>query len=121
MPTRVLFADDDALTRRLLAHALAQHPVLEIVGEAVDGAQALALARLLKPDLVVLDVGMPELDGLEVATRLRAELPDTRIVVFSGSDVEEGAHAAGADRFVAKTAGFHVAAATVAELAVTPR
>jgi DNA-binding NarL/FixJ family response regulator len=121
---RVLLADDHALMRRLLRRAISAHPALEFVGEAADGAEAVALARTLAPDVVVLDLAMPELDGLQVAGMLRSDLPDCAILVFSAFDAARAATAAlaaGADRYLEKAAGFEAAAQAAAELAVTRR
>jgi DNA-binding NarL/FixJ family response regulator len=121
---RVLLADDHALMRRLLRRAISSHPALEFVGEAADGAEALALARSLAPDVVVLDLAMPELDGLQVAERLRSELPDCAILVFSAFEAARAAAAAlaaGADRYLEKAAGFDAAAEAAADLALTRR
>ena len=121
---RVLLADDHSLMRRLLRRAISAHADLEFVGEAADGAQALALARSLVPDVVVLDLAMPELDGLQVASSLRVDLPDCAILVFSAFEAERvasAALAAGADRYLEKAAGFEAAAQAAAELAVSRR
>jgi DNA-binding NarL/FixJ family response regulator len=104
-PARVLVADDDVLTRRLLRLAVDRDAALELVGEAADGAEALALAHALVPDVVVLDISMPGLDGLAVAARVRPALPDCAIVMFSASGGEAQALAVGADCFVEKAAG----------------
>jgi DNA-binding NarL/FixJ family response regulator len=117
---RVLLADDHELMRRLLRRAIAARPGLEVVGEACDGAQALELAHTLAPDLVVLDLAMPELDGLEVTRALRATLPHCAILIvsaFEAARVAEAALAAGADRYVEKAAGLDAAADAAAELA----
>jgi DNA-binding NarL/FixJ family response regulator len=116
---RVLLADDHELVRRLLRRAIAAHPGLELVGEAADGSEALALAGELAPDVVVLDLAMPELDGLQVAGALRSRGARCAILVFSDQDAEQAALAAGADRYLAKGAGFAAAADAVAELAVS--
>jgi two-component system nitrate/nitrite response regulator NarP len=118
---RVLLADDHELVRRLLRRALAAHPHLELVGEAADGSEALALARELAPDVVVLDLAMPELDGLQVAGALRSHGASCAILVFSDQDAEQAALAAGADRYLGKAAGFEAAAQAVAELATGAR
>jgi DNA-binding NarL/FixJ family response regulator len=120
----VLLADDHALMRRLLRRAISAHPALEFVGEAADGAEALTLARSLTPDVIVLDLAMPELDGLQVAGELRTDLPDCAILVFSAFEAARAADAAlaaGADRYLEKTAGFEAAAQVAAELALTRR
>jgi DNA-binding NarL/FixJ family response regulator len=121
---RVLLADDHALMRRLLRRAISAHPALEFVGEAADGAEAVELARSLAPDVVVLDLAMPELDGLQVAGKLRSDLPECAILVFSAFEaarVAAAALAAGADRYLEKAAGFEAAAQAAAELALTRR
>jgi DNA-binding NarL/FixJ family response regulator len=106
---RVLVADDDPLMRRLLRTVLGAREDLQLVGEAPDGKAALALAASLQPDVVVLDHGMPGLDGLGAARAIRAAVPACRIVIFSGFDDEdtvEDARAAGADRYVEKHGGL---------------
>src|SRR3954468_16518013 len=103
-PARVLVADDDPLTRPLLRLAVDRDAALELVGEAADGTEALALAHALAPDAVVLDISMPGLDGLAVAAKVRPVLPHCVIVLFSAGDGEAQALAAGADCFVAKAA-----------------
>jgi DNA-binding NarL/FixJ family response regulator len=118
-PARVLLADDHELMRRMLRLALSARPGLEVVGEAADGAEALALARELEPDLVVLDVAMPEMDGLTATRALRAELPGCAILIVSSFETErlaEAALAAGADRYVEKGAGLDAAADAASEL-----
>jgi DNA-binding NarL/FixJ family response regulator len=123
-PSRVLLADDHELLRRMLRLTLSARPGLEVVGEAGDGAEALALARELSPDLVVLDVAMPEMDGLEVTRALRAELPGCRILIvsaFEAARVGEAALAAGADRYLEKAAGLDAAADAAVELAAVRR
>jgi DNA-binding NarL/FixJ family response regulator len=115
---RVLLADDHELVRRLLRRAISAHPNLELVGEAADGSEALTLARELAPDVVVLDLAMPELDGLQVAGELRSHGARCAILVFSDQDAEQAALAAGADRYLGKAAGFEAAAQAAAELAV---
>jgi DNA-binding NarL/FixJ family response regulator len=121
---RVVLADDHQLMRRMLRRALEAQPTLRIVGEAADGAQALELARALAPDLVVLDLAMPELNGLQVARALRACFPECAILVFSAAEAaraEAAALRSGADRYLEKTAGFQAAAQAAVELALSRR
>ena len=118
---RVLLADDHELVRRLLRRAIGAHPGLEIVGEAADGSEAVHLARTLSPDIVVLDLSMPRMDGFAVAGVLREDLPDCAILVFSDLEAEREALEAGADRYLEKGAGFEAAAQAAADLAVSRR
>ncbi|MFP4144872.1 MAG: PAS domain S-box protein [Phycisphaeraceae bacterium] len=80
---RVLLADDHQVVREGLANLLRSQPDIEIVGEAADGAEALDQARRLQPDVVVMDVSMPRLSGIEATRRVRQELPDTQVVGLS--------------------------------------
>ena len=119
MAVRVLVADDDALMRRLLRTFLDAHPELTLVGEAADGRSALALAASLRPDAVVLDRTMPDLDGLAAAKAIREQLPACRIVIFSGQDAADGVadtRAAGVDLYVVKHGGLDGLADAVLEL-----
>jgi DNA-binding NarL/FixJ family response regulator len=85
---RVLLADDHALVRDGFA-SLVRAWGAEVVGQAANGAEALALARRLRPDVILMDIAMPETDGLEATRRVKAELPDVRIVVVTVSDDDE--------------------------------
>lgn len=119
---RVLLADDHELMRRLLRAGLATRSGLEVVGEAADGAEAVALARSLRPDLVVLDLAMPGLDGLQAAAAIREASPDCAILVvsgFEGERVEAAALEAGANRYVEKSAGLGAAVDAAAALVRT--
>lgn len=85
---RVLVVDDEAPARRRLSRMLARLPGIEVVGEAVDGGEAIERARSLSPDLVLLDIDMPGLDGVAVAERLRGTA-----VVFTTAHAEHAARA----------------------------
>jgi two-component system nitrate/nitrite response regulator NarL len=87
-PIRVLLADDHALFRRGVASLLAADRDFEVVGEAVDGQQAVEMARELMPDVILMDISMPVLDGLEATRRIKAEMPYVRIVILTVSDGE---------------------------------
>ena len=80
---RILLADDHAVVRQGFRMILAAQPDMEIVGEAGNGREALALAEELKPDVVVMDVAMPELNGIEATRRLAESVPHTRVVALS--------------------------------------
>jgi CheY-like chemotaxis protein len=89
MTVRVLVVDDVVDVRRLVRTALRFRGGFEVVGEAADGTEAVKLARSLQPDLIVLDLGLPDLAGRDVLSRLRLHSPRSRVVVFSGSDSED--------------------------------
>jgi DNA-binding NarL/FixJ family response regulator len=102
---RVLLVDDDPVFRELLAFVLRADAGAVIVGQAGDGARGVQLARELRPDVVVMGLRMPGMDGFEATRRIAEALPDTRIVVVSScSDAEdvERARLAGAADFVPK-------------------
>ena len=83
-PIRVLVADDTATVRLVLRRTLESSKAFEVVGEAVDGAQAVAMAATLQPDMVLLDLSMPVLGGMEAIPRIRRCAPGARVVVLSG-------------------------------------
>jgi CheY-like chemotaxis protein len=104
-PTRVLIADDERLFVDALELILAADARIEVVGRALDGRQAIAAARELDPDVVLIDLSMPGVDGFDAIAAILAENATCRIVVLSGSadpaDVEK-ALAAGASRYLMK-------------------
>lgn len=115
-PIRVLLADDHAMVRRGLRDFLELHDDIEIVGEAVDGATAIEQAAALRPDIVVMDLLMPGIDGIEATARIRAETPGVEIVALT-SFVEEAtalaAIEAGASGFLLKDADADELAAAI--------
>ena len=88
-PIRVVLADDHRVVREGIRDRLEAEPGIEVVGEAADGRQALALVRRLAPDVVVLDVEMPEMTGVEVARAIRDGGLAARVLVLSGYDDAE--------------------------------
>ena len=85
---RVLLVDDHPLFRQGVAYTLSREPDIDVVGEAASGKQALALARSLVPDVILLDITMPDGDGLATAAQLGQELPTARVIMLTAS--EEG-------------------------------
>jgi len=83
MAIRVLLADDHAILREGLRSLLEEQSDIEVAGEAADGASAVMLCRSLKPDLVVMDVNMPGIDGIDATRQILQELPNVRIVALS--------------------------------------
>ena len=104
-PLRVLIADDHRLFAEALEAILAADERIEVVGQASDGSEAVELARRLGPDLVLMDVSMPVLDGFEATREIRAETEDTRVLMLTGSnsraDVDRSREA-GASGYVTK-------------------
>ena len=83
---RVLIVDDNNLARKGIHTLLKSEPGFEVVGEAEEGSQALVLARELKPDLILMDINMPHLDGLLATRLIKRELPHTMVVMLTVSD-----------------------------------
>ncbi|MBE2320437.1 response regulator transcription factor [Solirubrobacter sp. CPCC 204708] len=105
--TRVLLADDQALVRAGFRALLAAQSDIEVVGEASDGAEAVELAGATRPDIVLMDVRMPRMDGLEATGRITSDalLADTRVLVLTTFELDEyvfGALRAGASGFLLK-------------------
>jgi len=103
---RVLLVDDNPLVRSLVRQVFELHPDFEISGEAENGREAVEKAENLKPDLIILDLAMPVMTGLDAAPLLRKVVPDARIILFTvqeGREVERLARAAGIDAVVAKS------------------
>jgi DNA-binding NarL/FixJ family response regulator len=104
---RILLADDHAMLRDGVRMVLEAHPGFEVVGTADNGVEAVALAHSLQPDIAVLDVAMPVLNGLDATREIRAGCPDTEIVILSmheGEDYLREALRAGAAGYVLKRA-----------------
>lgn len=93
-PVRVLLVDDQALFREALGTLLAVREEIDVVGEAVDGQQALHEAATLTPDVVLMDLRMPVLDGIAATRRLRVDQPDVRVLALTTFDDDEEVFAA---------------------------
>jgi DNA-binding NarL/FixJ family response regulator len=104
-PTRILLVDDDPLVRSALSLLLGGQPDINIVGEAANGREGVAAARSLRPDVVLMDIRMPVLDGLEATRILHADPQPPRVIVlttFDADDLVIDAIASGADGFLLK-------------------
>lgn len=116
-PIRVLLSEDHALVRSGIRALLRALPGVEVVGEAADGRQAVALAGSLHPDLVLMDLTMPELNGLEATARITREHPRVRVLILSMHGDEEYV----AQAFRMGAAGYLLKDASSAELEIAIR
>lgn len=107
---RALVVDDYEPFRRFVCFALRERPALQVVGEASDGVEAVQRAEELKPDLILLDIGLPTLNGIAAARQIRTLSPESKIIIVtqeSSADVVQEAFNSGAEGYVLKTrAGF---------------
>lgn len=104
--TRVLVVEDFPAYREFLSSLVNRYSGFQAIGEAEDGEKAVELALLLKPDVVLMDIGLPKLNGLEVTRRLKAFVPSAKVIFVTGhADVDfmEEAFRLGACAFIAKT------------------
>jgi DNA-binding NarL/FixJ family response regulator len=105
MKTRMLVVDDNSQLRAYIRGIASQQPDLHVVGEAEDGAEAVRLTHELWPDIVLLDLVMPGLNGLEALRRIKAERPDTKVIIVTVHTEDAYRRAAedgGADAFLVK-------------------
>ncbi|HNB21893.1 MAG TPA: response regulator transcription factor [Candidatus Melainabacteria bacterium] len=103
---RVVLAEDDEPTRFWLKLTLQQSQGFEVVGQAADGRSAVDLINENKPDLVLMDIGMPIMDGVEAARLVKESLPETKVIMFTSHDTDDSVFAAlsaGADGYCLKT------------------
>lgn len=115
-PIRVLLVDDHAMVRRGMRDFLDLHDDIEVVGEAADGAEAVERATELRPDIVVMDLMMPVLDGIDATGRIKATLPEVEIIALTSFIEEErvvAAIEAGASGFLLKDAEADELAAAI--------
>jgi two-component system response regulator NreC len=112
---RILLADDHEVVRQGVRMLIEKEPGWEVCGEAVDGRKAVVLAKKLSPDVIVLDVGMRELNGLEAARQIKRACPKTEVLIFTGEENDQLIHdvfAAGARSYILKSdLGQHLVAA----------
>jgi DNA-binding NarL/FixJ family response regulator len=122
-PVRVLLVDDHALFAEALMLTLGIDRRIEVIGHARTGIEAIALSRELCPDVVLMDLHMPGMDGIEATKAVRGVRPGTRVVMLTASDAREHvrwAHEAGAARYVTKDASALELLDTVLEVARGP-
>ena len=103
---RVLIVEDNNEYRKLLRRVLAQEQDLELVAEATDGEECLRLAQQFKPDVILMDINMPGMSGLQATRRIKEDLAGTVVLILSGLDGEgyrEQAADCGADAYLPKT------------------
>ena len=113
---RVLLAEDHAVVREGTRRIIEADPSIEVVGEAADGVEVLALASRLRPDVVLLDLHMPVINGIEATRRMIAERPDARILILSAYDEEDYVSAAldaGASGYLLKSVHGHEVVAAI--------
>lgn len=106
---RVLLIEDESLLRNTLAELLQLQPDMEVVGQAVDGEHGLKIAQAQRPDVVLTDIQMPKMEGIEATQRIREALPNTAVVMLTNYDDDErlfGALKAGATGYVLKSASM---------------
>lgn len=109
---RLLLVDDHLILRQGIRKLLEDHEGLEVVGEASDGREALTLVEELKPDLAILDIAMPRLNGLETSRQIRSHFPDVKVLILSMYDNEEYVKQA----LIAGVAGYILKDSAVEEL-----
>jgi PAS domain S-box-containing protein len=105
--TRVLLADDHPIVRRGLAELLQQQPEIEVVGEACDGEEAFVLALRFRPDVVLMDANMPKLDGMEATRRIKAQMPEIRVIglsMYEEGEIPSAMRSAGVETYISKSA-----------------
>ena len=116
MTIQVLIADDHKMLREGLRSLLEKEPGIAVVGEAANGAEAVSLTREMRPSVVIMDIEMPEMNGIEATRQIIAEMPEIRVIGLSmhtETDVEESMRQAGASAFVAKDSAFERLAAAI--------
>src|SRR5215210_877098 len=85
-PSRIIIADDHPLFRSAIRHTLERDPSLQVIGEAANGREALELCRRLRPELVLMDIRMPEMDGIAATHAIKREFPKTLVLIFTAMD-----------------------------------
>lgn len=119
-PIRILIVDDHAMVRQGLSLALQLQPDFEIVGEAKNGSEGILLAESRQPDVILLDLSMPDFDGIEVTRKIRRVSPQSRVLILSGIHADARVFAtveAGVDGYIVKDATTSELAAAIRHVA----
>ncbi len=105
MPLRFLLVDDHTPSRLALREVVAAHPGWQVIGDAEDGATAVSLAATHNPDIVLMDIAMPRMNGLQATRQIKTAAPETRVILFSAyanRGFRSGSAQVGADYFIQK-------------------
>jgi DNA-binding NarL/FixJ family response regulator len=103
----LLLVDDHQIVGSGILAFLASQPGIEVVGEASDGIEGIEKTRQLRPDVIIMDVNMPRMNGIKATRRIKSEIPSTRVIAFSlhkEADMSQAMHDAGADDYVTNDA-----------------
>lgn len=113
---RVLLADDHPIFRQGLMDLFDKETAIELVGEAGDGEEAIEMARQLRPEVILMDVTMPRLNGIEATRRIKEEMPDVCVIGLSmheGEDLARAMRNSGVDAYVSKSEAADTLVATI--------
>ena len=124
MATTVLLVDDHELIRAGLRNGLQSTGDIDVIGEAASGAEAMAVATRMRPDVIILDIQLPDISGLELIPKIRKEIPDVAflmLTMYPESEYLFQALESGASAFLGKESSILEIASTIRSIAVNPR